>query len=166
MATMLVPLSYNRKFSDSFFAIVDDFDYGMVMEHRWCLDIRKRVTYAKTTIYSRNNKKGRIVYLHRFVMYEPMYEIDHRDHNGLNCSHLNLRICSREENMGNTRKRSDSTNPYKGIILQKENNKWVARLNFQKKYYHLGTFNTPEEAAKAYDEKLMELRGSFAMTNF
>ena len=37
---------------------------------------------------------------------------------------------------------------------------------FEGETFRLGRFNTPELAARAYDEKAIELHGSFAKINF
>ena len=43
---------------------------------------------------------------------------------------------------------------------------YQANINFEGKRYYLGTYATPEEAARAYDAKAKELHGEFAYLNF
>ena len=43
---------------------------------------------------------------------------------------------------------------------------WRATISHQNKQYHLGSFDSEEEAAKAYDEKAIELYGDNARLNF
>ena len=65
--------------------------------------------------------------------------------------------------------RKNSSSPYKGVSIAKSTNgkiRWRATLTANKTLYQLGYFNTQEDAAKAYDLKVLELFGSNAYTNF
>lgn len=48
----------------------------------------------------------------------------------------------------------------------KKTHKFIAQINYNKKYKYLGTYNTKEEAARAYDRKALELHGDKAILNF
>jgi hypothetical protein len=52
--------------------------------------------------------------------------------------------------------------------VQKTDNKkrWVAHISIGRKSVNLGTFSTPEDAARAYDKKAFEIRGNKAKLNF
>jgi len=52
---------------------------------------------------------------------------------------------------------------YKGVL--KEGNKFITKISKNKKNFYLGSFNTPEEAAEAYNKKAIELFGKFAYQN-
>lgn len=54
--------------------------------------------------------------------------------------------------------------PYKGVWVS--GRKWTAIITFNKKRRYLGSFSTPELAAKAYDDAARELHGQFARVNF
>ena len=43
------------------------------------------------------------------------------------------------------------------VSFKKQNNKYQASLVFKKKQIHIGFFNNEIEAAKAYNEKALEL---------
>ena len=45
----------------------------------------------------------------------------------------------------------------KGVSYDKRRGKYVAQLSYKKKHYHLGRYDTIEEAKKAYDRKRKEL---------
>ena len=45
----------------------------------------------------------------------------------------------------------------KGVSYDKRRGKYVAQLSYKKKHYHLGRYDTVEEAKKAYDKKRNEL---------
>jgi len=63
--------------------------------------------------------------------------------------------------------RSDNTSGYKGV--SRNNNKtgkfWTAKITHNKKTHSLGNFETPEEAALAYNKKSIELFGDKAFIN-
>lgn len=77
-------------------ALVDDDDYGRVIQHSWHLSSNG---YAA----SRINKK--IVLLHRFILglqHGDGSQVDHKDHDRLNCCKANLRIVTAQENAWNS----------------------------------------------------------------
>ncbi|KAG4938195.1 hypothetical protein JHK84_044449 [Glycine max] len=65
------------------------------------------------------------------------------------------------------RSRSNNTNKFVGV-RQRPSGRWVAEIKdtTQKIRMWLGTFETAEEAARAYDEAACLLRGSNTRTNF
>ena len=84
------------------------------------------------------------------------------DHNGLNNQRSNLRPCSQGQNNGNSRQRVGRSG-FRGVYLKKETLRWAACIS---PHRHLGTYSTPEEAARAYDEAAIERFGEFATLNF
>lgn len=74
----------------------------------------------------------------------------------------NLRLATREQNNANRVVRHNSTLP-KGVT--KAGNKFRARLYNKGKWYCLGSYNTPEEAAEAYNNKSLEIHGEFSIVN-
>ena len=92
---------------------------------------------------------------------------DHIDRNPLNNQKNNLRSCTWAQNSANTSKRKGScTSKYKGVYLNKKNNKWKAAICIDYVSYHLGTFDTEEAAAKAYDIAAIKAFKEFANLNF
>ena len=56
---------------------------------------------------------------------------------------------------------------YKGVTrCASGTNPWRAEIRCGKQRYHIGHFKTPEEAARAYDKKCLELRGPDCRLNF
>jgi len=69
--------------------------------------------------------------------------VDHIDHNKINNNVNNLRVVSQQQNQFNR------SNP-KGYW--KKNNRWRAKITYNGKNYHLGSYKTEEEAHNAYLE--------------
>lgn len=118
--------------------------------------------------YSLVQIEGTLYKLHR-VIYKmhhgtcPQY-IDHIDGNPLNNKIENLRASDKYKNQWNTRPRAGSSK-YKGVSLIKKSGKWAAKITYMLKEYRLGTFDREIEAAKAYNNKAIELYGEHAKIN-
>jgi hypothetical protein len=95
----------------------------------------------------------------------PTHQIDHI--NGVkddNCF-ANLREATHAENNRNTGRRSDNTSGFKGVIFDRRNGgRWRAYIQKNGRMRHIGGFDTPEEAHKAYCEAAREHHGEFART--
>lgn len=85
--------------------------------------------------------------------------IDHINHNSLDNRIENLRICSLKENS-----RNRNSNKYKGVKITLSG-KYSARITVDRKEIYLGSFNTKEEAAKAYNEAAKLYFKQFAKLN-
>ncbi len=110
--------------------------------------------------------RGRI-YMHRSLSGEPEgVHVDHHDQDSLNNRRDNLRVASASQNGCNRPKQADNTTGFKGVKHDKRYGIWTAHIKINKKSKHLGTFKSPEEAARAYDAKALELFGEFARLNF
>jgi hypothetical protein len=151
--------------TQGFVALVDDADYDRVSAHRWS------ATKTKTNVYGirkvRTPAGGTTSQLlHRFILdvTDPDIDVDHGDHDGLNCQRNNLRRCVRGENDGN-RIKSRGSSRYKGVSWSTDKGKWRACIRIEKTV-HLGYFADEAEAARAYDEAARTRFGSFAHCNF
>jgi hypothetical protein len=95
----------------------------------------------------------------RLMVAEPSEQVDHLNFNKLDNRYENLRCCTPQANQLRSPKRKTLW-PYKGVRLLYR--KWYARIAGK----HLGTFDTAEEAARAYDEAARRLFGINAACNF
>ena len=77
----------------------------------------------------------------------------------------NLRITSQTKNTYNERLKKNSTTGYKGVGIDKRNGRYFAHIHPHRSMKFLGYYNTPEEAAAAYDKAAVFYFGEFARTN-
>lgn len=133
--------------------IVDDEDFAKV----------KRVTWYVTK-NGYVHSKGRL--LHRLIMETPNgLDTDHINHDKLDNRRINLRVASRSQNNWNGGKKRNNTSGYKGVRFFKRDGNWQARIWKDWKEYHLGYFDTPEEAAMAYNRAAKKMHGVYARPN-
>ncbi len=157
--------------TQGYVALVDDEDYERVSQFKWFADLDKNeVVYAKRQVrlHKRTNSKYRAQRLHRFILgvTDPKINVDHKDHNGLNCQKENLRRCTSQQNSWNSRKSARKrTSKYKGVSKHTFG-KWVANIMDNKKLRYLGIFSQEIDAAKAYDAAAQQVFGEFALLNF
>lgn len=157
--TKLIPLTQGK------FAIVDAEDYDQFSQDKWFAKRRRGWVYAARTT-SRSTPQRRTVWMHREIINASKGMMcDHKDHNGLNNSKSNLRLCTNSQNQQNQKPRTTGTSKYKGVNWHK-NNKWQARIGFNGRRIYLGLFDNQIDAAVAYDRKAVELFGEFACLNF
>jgi hypothetical protein len=119
---------------------------------------RMKLTISSTG-YARVAKTGS--YLHRLIMGCPEGKlVDHINRDKLDNRKFNLRVCDSREN---NRNRKQTKGKYKGVY--RSENGWIAQITAGEKRLHIGSFDTEEEAALAYNEKAVELHGEFAFQN-
>lgn len=111
--------------------------------------------------------------LHRCLMDVPEGKtVDHVNRNPLDCRRENLRVATQRENSQNVSKRKDTSSRYKGVSwhapkgTRPEKWKWQARIQYNGRLIHLGTFTEEREAALAYDAAAKSCFGEFAAVNF
>lgn len=81
----------------------------------------------------------------------PTHHVDHRDGCRLNNRWKNLREVTQEINNQNQRRaRSDNESGLIGAHFNKRTGKFRSSIKTAKKYQHLGTFDSAEEAHQAY----------------
>lgn len=99
--------------------------------------------------------RGRLYFAHRLAMLIafgkwPEHEVDHI--NGVPSDNrlCNLREATSEQNQQNTKKRLTNTSGYTGVVWCKQQKQWKSRIQFKRKFYHLGRFASKEAAYEAY----------------
>lgn len=123
-------------------------DIDFVQSRRWHLDYKG---YAVVT-----GPKGDGVFFARMILGVTDREkiVDHINGDVSDNRKCNLRVCSHAENM-----KHFTTNP---VGVYKRDGKYRAKIQCDKKQFHLGVFDTFEEARKVREDKEKELFGEFA----
>lgn len=96
-----------------------------------------------------------------YVYDEWLEEIDHKDNDGSFNAIDNLRPCNRTQNNCNIQRPSLGRSGLKGAYLDLRSHMWVSQIQFGGRVKYLGSFDTPEQAHKAYMEAAKQLHGDF-----
>lgn len=147
-------------------ALVDDADFEWLTQWKWTAQKHGEGWYAIS--HTKGGRKSRLrILMHRIIVNVPDgMDVDHIDHDGLNNTRANLRLASRQENSFNQQIASNNTSGYKGVFWHKHNQGWSAVIGHNGKHIPLGSYDTPEDAALAYDAAARELFADFAYLNF
>lgn len=146
------------------FALVDDEDFEWLSTWNWYCDVRQR---ACRTIHNEWTGRKHSIRMHRQIMgmiHDSSLDIDHINGDGLDNRKANLRICTHQQNMCNSKKtKSKMTSKFKGVCLI--GGKWLAKIYFQNQQFPIGRFDNETDAARAYNRKALELHRKFARLN-
>ena len=151
------------------FALVDDSDFDELVAFRWYLGAGG---YVRRNGWDDARGKQITILMARQIMGFPEgLEVDHIQHDKLDNRKCNIRVCTRLQNLCNSRKQRTvngdvPSSQYKGVDWLKNNKKWRARIKGNNELIHLGCFDNEIEAARAYDAVAIEHHGEFALLNF
>lgn len=141
-------------------AIIDIEDINKISSFKWTLSVKPKKNHVGKYVCTGRKPK---IYLHRLIVNAPKgFVVDHKDGNGLNNCKTNLKICTVSENGLNW---FYSRNSYRGVYFHKDSGKWVSELRHNNVRYCIGSFKNEKDAAIAYNNKSIELRGENAKLN-
>lgn len=166
MSIIRVPLN-SRKYPGHV-AIIDADDWDAIAPYTWRVANYRGTFYAMTSI---RQSDGRVlaVGMHRIICAAPDgSQVDHIDRNPLNNRRANLRVCTAAQNVMNVPYRAHAEIKYKGVTRRKDrrSGRYRACIRVNDKPIHIGYYDTPEDAARAYDDAARLHFGEFAWINF
>jgi hypothetical protein len=142
-------------------ALVDDEDYEELSQWKWSYNGRVAMRGA----FPDGRRKN--IIMHRQIMNAPDgMEVDHIDHDPLNNSRSNLRICTRAENSRNRSPQRNGSSRFLGVSWDRQRQRWSAHIMMHGKLRRIGSFPIEEEAARAYDREAIVHHGPFANPNY
>ncbi len=140
-------------------AMVDPEDFEELRKYLWCAHRRGR------SIYACRHARRELILMHRVIMKAPKGMIvDHIDGNGLNNCKSNLRLCTKAQNVYNSRPKGGRCG-FKGVCFDKRSGKYKAVIGYEYGKIEIGQFDDPVDAARARDLVARELQGEHAWLN-
>lgn len=148
------------------FVQVDDADFEWLSQWKWQASSGKTNIYAQRGICGENGKPKTIT-MHRLILglTDKNVWCDHKDGDGLNNQRENLRQCTRSENNRNHRSRSGLSSRFTGVYFNLKSRKWRANIGFLGGQKYLGSFESEDCAAAAYNFAAKNIFGEFARLN-
>ncbi len=160
-------------------ALCDDEDYPVLSRFIWYIGSElKSGGYPCCFVYGQKNTRKQL-FMHQLLV-PSATNVDHIDHDKMNNQKSNLRPATWQENGWNkgknkTHRGKPSTSKYKGVVYRplQGKDRWAVLIKHVErgqpketgKMLRVGYFFDEDEAARAYNKKILELRGEWAWLN-
>lgn len=142
-------------------ALVDDEDYERCTEHIWSV----RTNRESKLVVSSNSAIPKTLGAFIFQNTDEKKVVFQKNMNRqLDFTKENLTLGSLIEIASRGRGRG-GTSKYKGVYWNRGTNSWRSRFTHNGKNYEVGLFQTEDDAAKAYNDKVKEVKGDKAYIN-
>lgn len=154
----------NKKYKHPLmYALVDDEDYEELSKFKWYIDSGGHTHYGTRSL-PKTEKDHSAILMHREILGLKKGEVcDHIDGNGLNNQRNNLRKATISQNCAN--RISYGSSKHLGVSWHKISKRWRAQIQKNGIVFHLGSFESEEEAALAYNVVAKEKHKDFAKLN-
>lgn len=146
-------------------AKIDAKDAIKVACYSWKANFSSCRWYAKRNM--RIDGRSKSLSMARFIMNAPEgIQVDHINGDSLDNRKSNLRLCSHRENHYGARVRKPNfSSKFRGVYWTNRDKAWRARIMYNWKNIHIGSFVSEIEAAIARDFFSHMLHGEFAQIN-
>lgn len=135
------------------FAKIDKQDVEVIQSfgRRWCAAWHECTQQYFAASNEKIDGKWTRVMLHRLLMEAPKgLDVDHVNHDMLDCRRTNLRICTRSQNLQNRKSAlPSSTTGVKNVGWSSRNGKYIVSLTIKGKKVWIGQFSVLEDAERA-----------------
>lgn len=159
MTTLSIPLTQDKV------ALVDESDHAHLSQWKW-FALRSHQKWYAARMERVARGKQRHVLMHRYILQAPdEREVDHANGDTLDNRRCNLRLATPSQNRANMPLHKPNPTGYRGVH-RRESGRFRAQISDARQLIRLGTYDTAEEAARAYDAKAREIYGAFAHLNF
>lgn len=155
-------IGYTR--NDNYEFYIDKKYYDLIWQYCWH---RHQDGYLRTCIGKKENGGNIYKLMHVMIMeaegyvFENGEELDHINGKPNDNRIDNLRITTHENNMKNEKLYNNNVSGHKGVYYSKREQKWKASITSDKVVYHLGTFNTKQEAIEARERAEIALHKEY-----
>lgn len=147
--------------------LVDIVDLPKVQPYTWLRKAKNRGAVACVN--------GEMVDMHRFILglektTSASFVVKHINGDKLDNRRSNLLLTTTGVTIATSNGKQRfvrNKSGFKGVspITQHGKTRWRARISLNGKESSIGHFDTPEDAARAYDERIAEVYGAMAVTN-
>ena len=141
-------------------ALIDDADYERISLMKWSCGTDG---YARHGIF-RKGVRVNMTMQQVLMGNRRFHRVDHINGDKLDNRRCNLRWATHTENQRNVKHHTDAKSPYKGIF-KSPSGRWIGQIWVTNRYLRLGSYDTPEQAALAYNAAALEHFGEFARLN-
>ena len=139
------------KLSQGKVALVDDCDFDWLSQYNWRACKDRNTYYARRNVRLDSGKRT-TEQMHRAVLGCTRGDgtiIDHKDGDGLNNTRGNIHLVTYSQNNCNRHVDPRGNSGFRGVTAH--NGRWQAKIGIDGRTVYLGTFDTKEEAAAAFD---------------
>lgn len=137
----------------------DKEDYDKIKNYSWSLTkLGYLIAYEK-------GSDNEFVYLHRLILglnKMDKFDVDHINHKVNDNRKENLRICTHQDNIMNSKLAKNNTSGVTGVRFETSFNKWIACIMLNYKTIHLGLYDDFDDAVKARKEAEEKYFGEYA----
>jgi hypothetical protein len=140
--------------------LFDDGDYDVLRKQKVFYDNRRNIVMCVWV--SKSGKKTAAPVAKMMMDIVGKSSIKYLNGNSLDLRRANLEEITHQQSQFKKKKQdteNETTSQYKGVTWSKFAEKWAAHIKFDYKKIHLGYFTEEVQAAKAYNDKAIELFG-------